>query len=54
MGGTKDPDIPTPTALPLNFHKYLMSTYYVAGTTPGDQDMGPVLVQFRQVGKAEN
>lgn len=38
MGGTTDP---TPTALPPNFNKYLMSAYYVAGVTLGDQDMDP-------------
>lgn len=51
MGGTTDPDSPTPTALPWNFNKYLMSAYYVPGTMLGDQDMVPDLMQLSQVEK---
>lgn len=54
MGGTTDPDSPTPTALPWNFNKYLMSAYYVPGTLLGDQDMVADLMQLSQVEKAEN
>lgn len=51
MGGTTDPDTSTPTALPLNLNQYLMSAYYVAGITLGDQDIAPALTQLSQWGR---